>query len=160
MIRLLAWEREKIFSRGWFLHFVFKQGVRLALNFAAEHALRSVLDAKEKNGYANPEVTVYREMLDEMYRRNEVCWIDSPNQKNQDRRLWKNSIRLVCLMLDEDSYYLLRTFYLIEMLHYNYDRLQIEMHKKRAYWNWEEMRAEILASLGPFEKLSPDDSSS
>ena len=65
--------------------------------------------------------------------------------KNKDVRFWYSARAITCCMLDEDSFYLLRFFYFLDLLFRDKEKYQLSKHKSRAYWNWEEERNALVA---------------
>lgn len=99
--------------------------------------LEDIIKEKKKNGWVNPEIELlYNNMT-------EVLEKDYPIEEKEDgkydhiRRFYSSTRDVLCTILDEDSHYLLRFFYFIEILNRDYDKYNIEMHRNKVYWNWE-----------------------
>jgi len=123
--------------KWWILHGAVKTVAPAALGHLAAMT-KPIIDDKQKNGWINPEVEIVYEIFTELMAR------DEPIRKEGDdylRNLFTYFRDVVCVFADEDSHYLLRMFYLIELLHERYPDFRIEWHKNKAYWDWEQLYA-------------------
>ena len=131
------------------LHFDFKRMLRNFVNYAVEKKIGPIADKKRADGWINPEIKIlHDEIFGKMLEQEKIGWQWWNAQgKNTEReeKFWENMRDAMCVTLDEDSHYLLRFFYMIELLHENYPKFRIEMHKQRAYWNWEKLSQDMKA---------------
>jgi hypothetical protein len=63
---------------------------------------------------------------------------------------------IFCTLMDEDSYYLLRFYYWLDLTFEHENRYRIAHHKMRPYWNWEQISDALRAERSEFEKLGTE----
>lgn len=137
------------------MHGKFKNWVREFVNkYAESREMQEILARKLGSpGWINPEIKVLWDLWEELIEKEKIVWqntgsgnVDKDKPEiNRNERFWKNLRVLVCITLDEDSYYVVRFFYFLELLFANQDKFNIEYHKKRAYWNLEEFKLKLKA---------------
>lgn len=141
--------------KGRLIHKLAKPIMMNAMSYM-DGALDGIIEEKQKNGWVNPEVKILFDIFTEIMERDEVCRL--PNEQYDPIRGFMTNLRNVtCTVLDEDSHYLLRLFYFIELVNERYPDFRIEMHKKRAYWDWENIYANLLKEREKAKQgLKPD----
>lgn len=141
---LLAADAEKKFSKGWLLHKVGKQFIRFAVNFLAEHILASVIRYKKETGWLNPEIQIFYEDISRIIEIEEARWTwggkKPKGEYNADRRLWTNIRDVLCILLDEDSFYFLRFIYLLSFTFEHAELYDKAMSFSRIYWDRDKFR--------------------
>src|SRR3990167_809127 len=131
--KLLSKEKDK--EQWTFLHKIAKRIIRKTVSFVAKQ-LAKTIERKQREGWIYPEVALLYLNFNELISKDAWKWY---GHKDWDEDLWLNARDILCVLLDEDSYYTLRFFYLLEILNRDYDKYNISMHKNRAYWNWDEI---------------------
>lgn len=120
------------------LHKIVKPLIRGAIETNGR-MLNPIVEQKKKHGWVNPEVGMLYANLTEVIELDSKKWRAEGNFPNSDYLMFCNLRDTLCVVLDEDSHYLLRFFYLVEILNRDYPDYRIEMHKQKAYWNWPEV---------------------
>ena len=116
-----------------------KKIIRFGVNFFAEHIVSDAIALKKKYGFNNPEVKIIYEVMSDVIQKNEKAWtLPKMPAYNKDRRLWTNLRDISTLIADSDSYYTLRTFYILNGLFEREAEFQMAKHKEMPYWNYEE----------------------
>lgn len=137
------------------LHYDSKLAIRdFVLKQAAKH-YKPIYEKKIKEGWINPEIGLIHDIFGEIIDKEEIVWLRQDAQNadqillndditiNRNRELWHSIRMIVCCLFDEDSYYMLRMLFLLDALFRNQDKFRMEMHKSRAYWNWDEIKQKI-----------------
>ena len=114
---------------GIWIHDVSKQFIRKTVGYLGKRYTPIVKEKLEK-GFSNPEIKLLYDNWTEIIEIEDYA--DKPEDANF--KLFTQMRDIVCTILDEDSFYLLRFFYLMELFHRDYEKYNIEMHKMRAYW--------------------------
>lgn len=134
------------------MHGQFKNFVRDFVNRWGESAEMQAILARKlgEPGWVNPEIGILWNEFGELIEKEKILWdikddtTASGEQINRNERFWRNLRIIVCMTLDEDSYYVLRLFYMVELIVRDYKLYNIEeVHRHKAYWNWEEVRLKI-----------------
>jgi len=108
---------------------------------------KDVIAEKEIRGWVNPEAKLLYDLFTIIIERDEIMRGD---ENDHIRQFWLNTRDIGTTIVDEDSHYMLRLLYFIELVHEFYPLFKIEMHRNRAYWDWEH----IFAGL---QKNEPND---
>lgn len=144
-MRLLANDENKKGSLGYILHRISKRFIRWSVNKLAESMLKDVIKYKKDKGWINPEVELTYNLMTEMCMKQEgTAWV---TEDDYNRRLWYNFRDVVCTIMDEDSYYLVKYFWFLELLFAHEKEFRIGFHKKRIYWDYERYKKEIQKEL-------------
>lgn len=135
------------------MHGQMKNWVRNFVNKIGESKeMRQILERKLKDGWINPEIEMLWKWLGELAAQEEPLWkalndqtVDG-KQINRNQRFWENFRTVLCCSLDEDSYYVLRYLYLLELIQRDNAELnsQLNVHKRKIYWKWDVVKAVIL----------------
>lgn len=135
------------------MHGQAKNWIRELVNMIGESKQMQEILARKLGdpGWINPEIQfIYEEVFGQIIEKEKILWT-AKNDKTEDgkeidrnERFWKNLRNVVCVFLDEDSYYVLRAFYAIDIILMNPEKFNIENHKRKAYWDWEAYRAQLL----------------
>ena len=153
------------------IHCVSKPMIRKFVHFIAGRYYNTIVENKEKDGWVNPEIKLFYDQLGEvmsiekemgMWKGNEwdgknngvqVVEIERAKGHNQQEMLWNDLRNLVCGLLDEDSYYALRFFFLVTLMMRDRDKYIAEFRKTRPQWKtpnnrWDEFTfAELATAL-------------
>lgn len=103
-----------------------------------------VLNNKNTHGWVNPEAKLLYDILSEIIKRDEIL------RKGDDdhiKRMWMNIRDITCVVMDEDTHYMLRVLYLVELLNKMYPEFRIQSHRNRAYWNWDTLYAQLQKEM-------------
>jgi hypothetical protein len=146
---------------GELLHGTSKKMMRSSVGLLSK-TFDPIIKRKMDQGWINPEIEILWDNIGEIIEKEEKAWTrdeqrhrDKHGEKeyvNRDREFWHNLRKILCCLLDEDTYYLLRFFYLIEIFNRDYDKYRIEMHRERAYWNWEEIKAGLMGDMNGIDE--------
>lgn len=152
-IKLLAWDAQKKGSLGWILHRCAKMFIRFAIDKLANKIMKDVIAYKKANGWHNPEVKIMYEDLTEVIR---ACKHGEEEVRTNtgNYKAYSDIRDILCTILDEDSYYLLRFFYFLDLTFEHENRYRIAHHKQRVYWRWEDIAAVLRAEREKLEKLT------
>ena len=127
-------------TRDWhILHTISKPVIRKILKYVAD-SYKPIINKKKEKGFVNPEMQVFYDEWTELIDMQMDQWT-GPEDKNY--KMYHALRDIMCCILDEDSHYLLRFFYLIEMIHRDREKYRISMHRSRAYWHNEEEKKKI-----------------
>lgn len=100
-------------------------------------AIKPTIERKFKEGWANPEMEILWNNWQEVVEMDYPVSEDVDGKYDHIRQFYDRLGKIMCTLLDEDSHFLLRFFYFIEVLYRDYPKYRIAMHKERAYWHWE-----------------------
>jgi hypothetical protein len=137
--------------RWHMLHSMLKPLLRIGIAVMFR-CIKGAYEKKVREGWINPECGILHDEMEEIirsnWRYNKKMWIGESmcghighlNYKDKDVKMWTKARAIACTLLDEDSYYLLRWFQLLDIQFRDQEKFRLEMHKKRAYWNWQEIR--------------------
>ena len=132
--------------KGKLIHKVMKPIIMNAMSYM-NGVVDNVIAEKVKNdSWINPEVKILYEIFSEIIAQDKILRLDE-KENDSVRAFYCNMRDTSCVILDEDSHYLLRFFLFVELIHENYPKFRIEMHKNRAYWNWEQIYAGIKKDI-------------
>lgn len=133
------------------LHVVFKSVLRFGVAILY-YCIKGTYKKKMQEGWINPELPLLHqdigEVIESNYRYDKNAWIGEAmcgnikhlKPENKDVKLWTRGRAIVCTFLDEDTYYFLRFLYLLDLTFRHQEQYRLEMHKQRAYWNWQEIQ--------------------
>lgn len=97
---------------------------------------KDVIAEKQVKGWVNPEAQILYDIITVIMERDEIM---RGGEGDHIRQFWANARDIGVTIADEDSHYMLRFLYLIELLHEFYPLFKIEMHRARAYWDIEQI---------------------
>ena len=132
------------------IHAIVKKLIRKTVDIIAGH-YRPLKIEKLKHGWKNKEIEILYNQFDEMIQWESAAWTPVADGDDYNRKLYHGIRDIVCVLLDEDTHYILRFFYFIELINRDYDKYNIEMHNHKAYWNWEAIKKALL-ELSPNER--------
>lgn len=154
VIKLLAWDADKKGTLGFMLHRCGKKFLRWAIKQLTHRIMKDVIEYKKKNGWINQEVKILYDDLTEVIRSGRYEEHEIKNNEG-NYRMYSDVRDLLCVLLDEDSYYLLRFFYFLDLTFEHENRYRLAHHKARVYWHWEEIADVLRAKRAEFEKMNP-----
>mgnify|MGYP001575582621 CR=1 FL=1 len=165
----------KLLPNGSFLHrqlhIASKGAIRKFINYLAETHYKEIYKMKLKEGWINPEVAILHDKIfGKLIEKESKAWTGKVKdgrpediaataendcldgkltpehmEMGRNERLWLNLRIIACCLADEDSYYLLRIFFLANLFYASYSDLNIAWHRERPYWDWPAIRAKLLA---------------
>lgn len=140
-MRLLAADADKKGSLGYILHKPVKIFIRWAVNKLAEKKMNNIIEYKKREGWVNPEIEqLYSDFMAVCARYEGRAW---QTEDDYNRRFFHNLFNCVCVMLDEDTYYLLMFLWLLAQIQSNIDKYRLPDHKKAIYWEWEQHKSKV-----------------
>ncbi len=137
-------------SRLWvLLHHAFKPVIRKTIDFIYNRYYKEIYAKKMNEGWINQELALLHDELEELFekeyrhdktkRNPDGTW----NLKHKDMRMFYNIRAIALCLLDEDTFYIMRWFYLMECMHRDWDKYQERLYKTHAYWDWNEIMAHL-----------------
>lgn len=152
-IKLLAWDADKKGTLGFLLHRCGKKFLRFAIDKLANNIMKDVIEYKKAKGWHNQEVKILYDDLTEVIR---ACRHGEDEVKNNtgNYKVYCDVRDIFCTIMDEDSYYLLRFFYFLDLTFEHENRYRMAHHKARVYWRWEEIADVLRAEREQLEKLT------
>ena len=135
-----SWLRATVMDKLW------KPLMRRAISKAAVF-FRPMIAKKKNGGYVNPEALALEFCIHRMMEMDNIIWEENEKRlgkKDKNRQMWEDLRDSLCAFVDEDAHYLIRLLRLIDVLHTHYDMFNIPIHKGKAYWDWENLRRELI----------------
>lgn len=163
---LLPWK-----SRLWcLLHRQSKPVIRWAIHMIYSKYYHEIYAHKLTNGWLNQEIVLLHDELEFMFvkeyehdktkRNDDGTW----NLKHKDMKTFYELRAIICVMLDEDTFYLLRFLFMAMMIHEDWDEYKKRMFITAAYWDKYKIIKEIQQGVydDNYDRLSlrrpvPDD---
>lgn len=138
------------------LHGQMKQKFRDFISWAGEssemekiYSRKTNKDDKEYTGWINPEVQFLHDFIFQaIIDKEKLAWqlgdMARGYHVDANPKFWENFRKIVCVTLDEDSYYTLRYLYAVDEILENPEAFNLAMHKNKAYWEWEDMKIRLM----------------
>ena len=129
-------------SKLWIaLHWHSKPVIRAAVHMIYSRYYRKVYVQKIEKGWLNAEIALLHDEIEFMFvkeyehdqtkRNSDGTW----NLKHKDMRMFYEMRAIMCVLLDEDTFYLLRFLFLAMMIHEDWEEYKKRMFVTVAYWD-------------------------
>jgi hypothetical protein len=129
-----------------FFHVNTKTAIRWFINRTGESKkMKKVWERKEQKGFINPEAKAIYDSIMYLVQFERNLWANPDAKtldpkykgevKNGNERMWMNLAKIVGVMADEDSYYLLRELKRIDWIIQNQHLFRLDWHRKQSYWD-------------------------
>ena len=135
-----SWLRAHVMDKLW------KPAMRRAIICAARF-FKPMMRKKRKQGYVNPEAAALVFCFDKMMEMDNIVWEENEKRlgkKDANRLMWENLRDSLAAFVDEDAHYMIRLLRFVDVLNTYYGMFNIPIHKGKAYWDWENLRRELI----------------
>ena|SRR3990167_3341861 len=133
-------EKSRLGFLSRLLHGASKWMIRRAVDAIAKK-MQPVIEYKRREGWLNPEIKQLYDDINWLIACDDHTRAHDNGGGDADRRLWNNIRDILCVQLDEDTYYNIRFWVLMHRIHdlrWN-EAYDIALNRANAYWNYAEI---------------------